>query len=67
MLFNKKDVNKINALIAIKDTMPLEEYIEKLKALREDIISDIVVEAEVVDAEKKIIQTVNRIIKPSLN
>lgn len=67
MAFNNHDLKRINALIALKDTMLLSVYIEKLTALRHDIVSDIVVEAEVEHGEKTLISTVHKIIKPNLN
>ena len=67
MGFNNKDLKKINALIAIKHTMPVEVYIEKLKALKQEIINDIVVNEETHHQENENIKTVYNIIKPSIN
>lgn len=63
MGFNNRDLKRINALIAEKDTMPIEVYIHKLKALKQEIINDIVVNLEVEHQEDENMNVVNQIIK----
>lgn len=66
MPFSNQDLKRVESLIAIKDTMPLEEYISKLKAMKSDIINDIEVDVEIEFGGDKVLRNVNKILKTTI-